>query len=313
VTTNDHFTVFLGQPQKLTAVRALTGRPTGSGKLSAGVLEISADGKDFKTVATFENGETAWSGEATPVLAARIRPTADSTNLLAIREIELEDGALSHVAVAIPGQSPFGRLTVKCNFAEVPKKYAVRMRDEFDSVAGWFFTYYPKIVEMLDAPTNDLAHELTVRFRDDMKPGVPGYVSGREMTISIPHMIRDPADIRGLFIHEITHFAQAYSHGERPGWLVEGIAEAVRYRLSPPDDAWRRAVDGIEPAKLDYHKPYRDPARFLLWIEAQNQPGFIAKLSRTIKDGKYGDKTWTELTGKDPDAWLRAFREAAGK
>jgi hypothetical protein len=110
-----------------------------------------------------------------------------------------------------------------------------------------------------------------------------------------------------MYIHELTHVAQAYPNGNKPGWLVEGIAEAVRYQLSPADDTWRTEVDALNPAKLDYKKAYRDTAPYLLHIEKQ-KPGTLAKLSRAMKDGKYSDALWPQLTGKTPDEWLADIR-----
>jgi hypothetical protein len=310
---NDFVSVTLGKPQALTSARGVTGLADGRYRLDSGVLELSKDGKDFTVSVPLVNGEAKWTGKIGPVKSVRVRATADGTNAMAVREIELIDDVLTKVTVAIPGQSSLGALKARCDFSQVPPDRAVRLRDELDDVAGWFFAYYPKIVGMIDAPTNGLARELNVRFRNDLKPGVPGYASGSTMTLSIAHIFRDPADVRGMFIHELTHVAQSYNGGNNPGWLVEGIPEAVRYSLSDPDDPWRRAVDAIDPARLDYHNAYRDTARFLLWIQTQNNPGLLAKLNRAMKSKTYEDKVWTALTGKDPDAWLRAFRDANTK
>lgn len=306
---NDFVAVVLGKPQKLTSVRVLTGKPDGANRLEAGVLELSTDGRTYGHATPLANGEAAWSGNIGPVAAVRVRATADATAMLAVREIELEDAVLPKVVVTVPGDSPVGKLLVKCNFTQVPARLAVRLRDELDTVAQWFFTSYPQIVAMIDAPRDGLVRELEVRFKEDMKPGVPGYASGNVMTISIPFLLGNPGEVRGLYIHELTHVAQAYSGGERPGWLVEGIAEAVRYALSPPDDPWRAAVDAIDPATVDYRKAYRDTAPFLLWIEKQ-KPGAIAGLSRAMKDTTYAADTWKKLTGRSPDDWLQSFRTA---
>lgn len=308
---NDFVCIVLGRPQALTSARVVTGKPDGSNRLASGVLELSPDGTRFTESVPLENGEAAWSGRIGPVKAVRVRATADAKEMMAIREIALQDEVLPKVTVTVPGKAPFGRLSVKCNFTRVPARLAVRLRDELDAVADWFFTYYPRIVEMIDAPLDGVARDLEVRFSDDMKPGVPGYAQGSVMTVSIPFLLGNPAEVRGMYIHELTHVAQAYpGGGTKPGWMVEGIAEAVRYALSPPDDAWRLAVDAIDPAKVDYRHTYRDTAPFLLWIQAQNHPGLIAKLSRAMKDKTYGDRTWTDLTGRNPDEWLAAFHAA---
>lgn len=304
---NDFIVIRLGAPQKLTRVAVVTGKPEVGGVLEAGALELSKDGKVFDLSIPLVNGAAQWTGKGVEIAAVRVRATADATNTIAIREIELEDEVLTKVSVAVPGKSSLGNLAVKCNFSQVPPKLAVRLRAELDRVAAWFFEYYPKIVTRIDAPTDTVARSIEVRFRDDMKPGVPGYAQGSTMTVSIPFLLNDPGEVRGMYIHELTHVAQAYPGGNKPGWLVEGIAEAVRYQLSPPDDTWRTEVDALDPAKLDYKKSYRDTAPFLLHIEKQ-KPGSLAKFSRAMKDIKYTDALWPELTGKTPDEWLTEIR-----
>lgn len=310
----EYLALHLGAPQKLTSVRVLTGRPNGGGRFEEAVLELSADGQSYFSATPLTKGEATWSGNDQAVSSIRVRALKEGTAAIAIREIVLDDEVLRRVAVTLAGEAPFGRLTAKCNFAEVPGEYAVLMRDQLDETAAWFFNFYPKIVAMLEAPTEGLPRELEIRFRNDMQPGVPGYVAGRTMTLSIPHILRNPDDVRGLFIHELTHIVQGYSGpGQRPGWLVEGIAEAARYALSPPDDPWRGAVDRIDPEKLDYRNAYRDTAWFLLWIRAQDNPRLIAKLNHALKEGSYTEESFAAISGKDPDAWLREFRIAKGK
>ncbi len=312
--SGDAVTLYLGKPQKLTSIRILTGTPKGGSRFENALLELSEDGATFTAAAPLKNGEAEWSGSDKPVAAVRIRALSDSSDAVAIREIALDDELLRRVTVTLQGSAPFGRLTARCNFSNIPGEYAVLMRDQLDLTAAWFFTFYPQIVALLDAPTEGLLRDLEIRFSNEMKPGVPGFVSGGVMTLSIPHTLRNPADVRGLVIHELTHIAQAYSApGERPGWLVEGIAEAVRYQLSPADDPWRREVDRIDPQKLDYRNAYRDNALFLRWVESRGHPQLIRKLNRALKNGSYTKATWAELTGKDPDTWLREYRTAKGQ
>jgi len=310
----DAVTVYLGTPQKLTSICVITGNPEGGNRFESALLEASTDGKTFHPAAPLKNGEALWTGKDKSVAAVRLRALSDGSDAIAIREIALDDEVLRRVSVILQGNSPFGRLTAKSDFSKVPGDYVVLMRDKLDEVASWFFTFYPQIVKMLDAPTDNLLRDLEIRFSNEMKPGVPGFVSGGAMTLSIPHILGNPADVRGLFIHELTHIAQAYNApGERPGWMVEGIAEAVRYRLSPADDPWSRAVARIDPAKLDYHNAYRDNALFFSWIETQGNPQLIAKFNRALKNGNYTVGTWRDLTGRDVDAWLEKYRTAKGK
>lgn len=303
----DTVTVVLPAAQTLTTLSALTGTSEGRGRVKAGDLEVSADGTHFTKLAALEQGEAAWTGTAGLVRSVRIRITQPQDEPVAIRELFLEDAALASV-VSIGIRSPLGKLTVKCNYADVPKEQAVRLRAELDRIAHWYATHYPDIVRLIDAPSNGLSRDLTLRFRGDLQPGVPGYAQGATMTLSIPHVFNHVDDVRGMFIHELTHVAQAYPVSE-PSWLVEGLADAVRYELSAPEDAWRKGVDRIPAKRLDYAHKYGEAARFILWVQAQGHPGLVAKLSRALKDRRYCATTWTELTGREPAVWLEMFRQ----
>ena len=75
-------------------------------------------------------------------------------------------------------------------------------------------------------------------FKKDMK-GV-AFTSGHQITIAADWVRRHPED-KGMVVHELVHIIQSYPP-TRSGWLVEGIADWVRFfkfepetKLAPPD------------------------------------------------------------------------------
>src|SRR6185295_12921851 len=55
-TKADHFTLTFDTPANVKSVRVLTGKPKGGDALDSGVLEVSADGKEFVELAKFADG-----------------------------------------------------------------------------------------------------------------------------------------------------------------------------------------------------------------------------------------------------------------
>lgn len=87
----DTFTLILDRPTSFSSVRVLTGCPDHPEDYAHdAVIEVSADGKEFKTVAEFKAGIAEATLSAEPVKAVRLRLTKPAPNWLAIREIVLK-------------------------------------------------------------------------------------------------------------------------------------------------------------------------------------------------------------------------------
>ena len=85
----DYFTITLNEPKSCTKVSALTGhRDHPLDYLHEGVLEVSADGKNFEKVADFKKAFAEASFDAPrSIKAIRIRVTGDQNGWLIVREI----------------------------------------------------------------------------------------------------------------------------------------------------------------------------------------------------------------------------------
>lgn len=156
-----------------------------------------------------------------------------------------------------------------------------------------YFQEWPKLVKLLNAPSNKIPHHLHISFRQLM--GHPAHVSGTNMVIEIQHIRRDPADLPGVFTHELTHFVQNYPPGT-PTWLSEGIADYTRYKIHP-NSKWTK-INQQHTNKLKPKAAYWQTTAFLLWVEKTYRKPLVKTLSKAAKDGKYKENLWKTITGK---------------
>ncbi len=159
--------------------------------------------------------------------------------------------------------------------------------------------WFPKIAKLLPSEGFTAPNQVTIYFDPKMK-GV-AHALGGKITISAG-FVRGHQDDWGMVVHELTHVVQAYPPGG-PGWLVEGIADYIRIVHFEPQ-APRPKID---PAKASYKDAYKTTAMFLEWIEKQHGAGFVVKMNAALRQGKYQDAMWSELTGKSVDELWSAF------
>ncbi len=86
--TGDHFTLTFPQARQVYAIEVLTGINS-KGQLTGGTVQVSGDGKGFTTVATLDKGSARVILKDNRVQALRIRATADQTEPLVVRAINL--------------------------------------------------------------------------------------------------------------------------------------------------------------------------------------------------------------------------------
>ena len=93
------------------------------------------------------------------------------------------------------------------------------------------------------------------------------------------------------------HIVQSYGDSNAPSWITEGIADYVRavYGINNVRGKWTMP-DLTE--EHNYDNSYRITARFFIWITQHYAAEFITKLDEQIRQKKYTDNSWKELTGK---------------
>jgi hypothetical protein len=191
---------------------------------------------------------------------------------------------------------------VEVDISETPelKEFAAKAKELIEK-------WHPKIADILKSDNFMPPTEIKLVIKKDLE-GV-AYTSGATITIAAAWIKKHPDDY-GIVVHELTHVVQDYRR-ENPnaGWLVEGIADYVRYFKYEPDTKLGR----INPDKASYKDGYGTAARFLAWIEKTHDKGIIGKLNVALRKGEYKEDVFKEATTKSlKELWadfLKAEKE----
>jgi hypothetical protein len=291
-TKADHFTLTFDAAQPVKSVRVTTGRPKGGDELAAGVLEVSADGKAFEELAKFAGGKAEGAPKG-KVKAIRVRPAEDLKHPLVIREIALDAG---------PEAAPF-RYPIEF-FVDVSD--APEMRAWAEKAARVCERQYPMICGEL---MSDGFKPLTV-IRMALKKDYNGvaYASGGRIVGSVKFFKDHPNDI-GAMVHETVHCVQLYRGRGNPGWLVEGVADYLRFFKY---EGGRIGIR-LTPERAKYDASYRVTAAFLAFLAQKYDPRIVTKLNALMREGKYKDGVWKELTGKTVEELGREWQKSLAK
>lgn len=163
-----------------------------------------------------------------------------------------------------------------------------------------FFNVYPPLVAAFNP---EAVRQVTLTI-DTAYDGV-AYAHDGRVVISQTWLEKKPGDV-DVVTHEVMHIVQAYPSGSGPGWLVEGIADYVRYKYGV-DNAG--AGWSLPDVQNDHHysQSYRITARFLDWIETNRKPGLVKVLDTAMRTRAYTDGIWEAETGLDLDGLWAAY------
>lgn len=162
--------------------------------------------------------------------------------------------------------------------------------------------WYPKIVAMLPGE----GFRAPGRFTILLLPGDGvAYTSGTRVVANSTWLATElNGQAVGALVHESVHVVQQYGHGPQqpPGWLVEGMADYIRFFKFEPqqhgaDIEW---LKGHRKTPLNYDGSYRISANFLDYVARHYDPdhSFLRKLNAACRGGAYTEELWKELTGK---------------
>ena len=290
-TKTDHFTLTFDTPANVKTIRVITGRPKGDDALDAGVLEVSADGKEFEELAKFADGSATGAPKA-KVKAIRVRPTDDLKHPLVIREI-----AVDADPVVMVFRYPI-EFVVDVTDAPEMKEWAER-------AARVCERQYPMLCDEL---MSDGLKPLTV-IRMTLKSDYKGVAaaSGGRITGSVRYFKANPNDV-GALVHETAHCVQMYRGRGNPGWLVEGVADYVRffkYEATKPRP--------LAPERAKFDGSYRTTAAFLAFVTDKYDPQIVRKLNALMREGKYKPEVWKELTGLTVEELGREWQKSLAR
>jgi hypothetical protein len=103
----------------------------------------------------------------------------------------------------------------------------------------------------------------------------------------------------------MVHVVQDYGRARRrnrdatrtPGWLVEGMADYIRWFLYEPETKGAEITARNLP-RARYDASYRVTGNFLNWVTLRYDQDLVRKLNALAREGKYTDQAWRESTGK---------------
>jgi hypothetical protein len=293
---SDHFTMTFDKPVTIQSISVVTGRPNGDDKLEAGELEISYDGGKFESVKSFSNGEANYVTKGRQAVAIRIKPSEDLKHPLVIREIKI-DSAPQLATFKYP-------VEFVLDTSDAPE-----MKDWLDECAKICERQYTMINEQLPSEGFKPAHLVKMSLKTNYR-GVAA--TGGTNIVGSAKYFKDHSKDFGAMVHETVHVVQAY-RGRRgggnpnPGWLVEGIADYVRFFIYEPGKAGR-----MNPDRAHYNGSYRVTATFLNYVTEKYDKDLVKKLNVAVRQGKYSDDLFKDYTGKTLDdldkEWIASLK-----
>ena len=161
--------------------------------------------------------------------------------------------------------------------------------------------WYPKIVEMLPSEGYTAPKRFTIIFHKDMR-GVANAGGGR-INCAGPWFLKNlDGEAAGAVVHEMVHIVQQYRRARdpekrNPGWLVEGLADYIRWMIYEPVEKRRR----INPDRAKYTDSYHVTGAFLDYVVRTHDKEFVKKLNATMRKGEYTKDFWKEHTDKTVD------------
>lgn len=290
----DHFTLVLDRAVIAKSIAILTGKPDGSNVLESGTLELSDDGETFRERGKVDRSVLTMSLQWARIRAIRIRPGAKLECPLVVREIKLA----SEPAVQM------------CKF---PVEFTVDVAEapEMKSWAENAARVCERNYAMINEELKSDGYQPPRHVRMSLKKSYRGVAmaSGDRITGSVRYFERHPDDI-GAMVHETVHVVQRYrgpGSERNPGWLVEGVADYVRFFKYEPGH-----LGPINAEKAHYNSGYRVSADFLAYLIEKYDRQLVLKLNRLMREGNYSDEVFKELTGKSvqdlDDEWRATLK-----
>jgi hypothetical protein len=213
-------------------------------------------------------------------------------------EINVIDANKPEVAPAVVSDTPAiktfaiegGKYTLTINTSDTPDLTEWANKTLAPVLVEW----YPKIIKLLPADGFTPPAKLSVTFKKNMD-GV-AYTTGHAVVGAEKYFQAHLGDV-GAIVHELVHVVQQYHGRNNPGWLVEGVADYIRWFNYEPVNKRPRP----NPAKAKYTDSYQVTAAFLDYVVKTHNKDLVAKLNVDMRNDKYTPDLWKTYTGKSVD------------
>jgi hypothetical protein len=223
-------------------------------------------------------------------------------------EIDVVD-TTSKAEAAVPANQPTGEVRKEILEADTGAYEITIDTTEAPDLTDWAHKelgpvvqkWYPRLVEMLPSEGYQAPKKVTIEFSASMR-GVAA-TGGTRVRCAASWFRRElEGEAKGAIVHELVHVVQNYGIGRRtnptrtPGWLVEGIADYIRWFLYEPQthgaDITSRNID-----RARYDGNYRISANFLNWVTETYDKNIVRELNAAAREARYNDGLWTKFTG----------------
>ncbi|AMV25937.1 ECF RNA polymerase sigma factor SigE [Gemmata sp. SH-PL17] len=286
----DHFTLVFDRAVAVRSVDVRTGGGNGGWALAGGRLEASADGAVFEPLAQFAGGTARGDAGGRKVIAVRVRPVAQQHPLM-ISEI------------AIDSEPALGRFRYPIEFA-VDTSAAPEMAQWAERTTRVCERFYPAIVDELAA--DGFRPPTLIPFIVRRDPAALVAASRGRLIVSAGYFDANPHDV-GAVVHAASYIVQAYHGRATPDWLVQGVADYIRFFKFEPG-----AIGPPDPGTARYDGDSKETAAFLAYLVDSYDPTFVRRLNAALREGRYTDDLWVSLTGKSlrelGEEWHRSLR-----
>lgn len=174
-----------------------------------------------------------------------------------------------------------------------------------EEAKGLVEKWFPTLTSWLSTESYKVPKEIKLTIKPEIS--APAYTTGSEITINGKWITQHPEDL-GMVIHELVHVIQSYpGYRGKPGWLVEGIADYIRWWRYEPEYFATRGRPKINPEKSKYTDAYRTTAYWLAYCAKKYDMSLVPALDKAMRDRKDPMPVFKELTGKDPDELWKEF------
>jgi len=192
-----------------------------------------------------------------------------------------------------------GKFEITIDTTETPDLTEWAQKELAPVVKEW----YPKIVELLPTEGYKAPTRISITFRADMR-GVAATGGTRVQCAAAWFRQQLQGEAKGAIVHELVHVVQNYGMARRtnpnptrtPGWLVEGMADYIRWFLYEPQTHGAE-ITSRNIARARYDANYRISANFLNWVTETYDKEVIRKLNAAAREGRYSDDLLKEYTG----------------
>ena len=161
--------------------------------------------------------------------------------------------------------------------------------------------WYPRLVKMLPSEGYQAPARVSIVISEGMS-GVAETGGTRIRCAAGWFRANLKGEAVGAVLHELVHVAQQYDgveanpgHTRPPGWLVEGIADYIRWFHFEPQ-AHGAEIPPSRAPQAKYDASYRVTANFLNWATGKYCRELVPKLNAAVRQHRYSSKIWADLT-----------------